>query len=338
MVGELNDSHTRFHTPRERRERKEQQAISIGVTLFEVEGRSVVVSIEPNTEASRVGIEAGMIVRTIDGVPIETKLAESKAYIEGSSSERAVRLRLYRRILDGEPGSTVKLGLVRGDGSSFEVVLTRRTVSELPAVNWRRLPSGYGFIKLNMWRSPVHREFRRALEHLEDSAGLIIDLRGNPGGVVDEVLEVASCFFSRRVPFGRFISRSGKSAPLYTDPDDDHFYGGPVTILVNESSGSGSELFAGVMQEAGRAMVLGRQSCGCLLGITRFREFDGGGELAVSELAFVSPKGRRFEGTGVVPDEAVALTISDLRARLDLTVERAERLLNKLPKASVNVW
>ncbi len=328
MVGELHDAHTRFHTPRERHERKKQQTVTAGVGIFEVEGRPAIVAVDPNSQAARQGVEAGMIVRSIGDMPVADWLAANTNRVEGSSSERATRLRLYYRIIDGEPGSSFKVGLARADGTSLEVTLVRRIMSEAPAAAWRRLASGIGYIKLNVWESPIHKEFKRALERLKDTPGLIIDLRGNPGGEVDEVLKIAVHFFSKRISFGKFVSRSGKSLQLFAGEDgEDEVYHGVVAILVNESSGSGSEMFAGVLQENGRAVVVGRQSCGCLLGIAKFREVEGGGELAVSELAYLSPKGRRLEGRGVIPDEPVGLTIADLQHHRDAALETAENAL-----------
>jgi carboxyl-terminal processing protease len=114
---------------------------------------------------------------------------------------------------------------------------------------------------------------------------------------------------------------------LFTRYDDDRVYNGPLAVLINESSGSASEMFSGVLQENGRAVVIGRQSCGCLLGIAKYREVEGGGELAISELGYISPKGKRLEGNGVLPDEQVALKIADLQRHRDATVQEAEQQL-----------
>jgi carboxyl-terminal processing protease len=327
MVGELRDAHTRFHTPRERRDRKLDQGTSAGVSIYEVEGRSVVVSVDPASEAARAGVEAGMLVRTVDGKAIETRLAEAQKSVGGSSSERAVRLRLYRKILDGEPGTTLALGLARANGTALNVVLTRRVVSESATVTSRVLPSGYGYIRLSLWKSPVYKDFKRALDRLRDTPGIIVDLRGNPGGEVNEVLRIAGYFFSDRVSFGRFINRSGRFISLFTRSDDERVYNGAVAVLINESSGSASEMFSGVLQENGRAIIVGRQSCGCLLGIAKYREVEGGGELAISELGYISPKGKRLEGSGVLPNEQVSLKIADLQRRRDATIEEAEQQL-----------
>jgi len=159
-------------------------------------------------------------------------------------------------------------------------------------------------------------------------------LRDNPGGEVNEVLKIAGYFFAYHQPFGDFINRSGKHLELTTSNTRDPVYGGPVAILINESSGSGSEMFSAVLQETGRAVVVGRQSCGCLLGISEFKKVRGGGELAVSELGYMSPRGHRVEGVGVIPDDPVQVTMSDLLSKRDSTLLEAETALRSHFKAS----
>jgi carboxyl-terminal processing protease len=331
MVGELHDAHTRFHTPEQRRERERLQAVSAGLSVFDVEGKVVVVSVEPDSDAARAGVERGMIVLAIDGKPVADCLAKARARVAGTSSDRAVRLRLYRMIIDGEPGTTLRMNLARADGSALDVALSRRIVPDTAVVTSRRLASGLGYIRLTLWKSPIRKQFKKALEQLKDAPGIVIDIRGNPGGEADEVVKIASYFFNSHVPFGKFSKRSGKAIYLRTD-DDDQVYKGPVAILVNEGSGSGSELFAGVMQEKGRATIVGRQSCGCVLGISEFKKLKGGGELAVSEYGYLSPRENTFEGTGVIPDRTVELKISDLQGHRDAVLDEAERLLKAKPE------
>lgn len=333
MVGELRDAHTRFHTPSERRERERLQSTSAGIHISEIEGQVVIVSVDPDSGAAQAGVEPGMSVRTIDGVLVAEQLAQARSAIADSSSERAIQLRLYHKVIDGEPGAPLMLGLTRADGTAFEVTIPRRTISSAPTVVWKRLASGFGYIKLSLWKSPIHKEFKNALLQLKNTRGIIIDLRGNPGGEVNEVLKIAGYFYNAKTPFGHFYMRSGKILRVFSGSRDDQIYSGTVAILINEGSGSGSEMFSGVMQESGRAVVIGRQSCGCLLGIAKFRKVEGGGELAISELGYVSPKGRKFEGAGVIPNGVVALTLADLQRQRDLALEEAEKTLKTLARS-----
>lgn len=326
MVGELHDAHTRFATPEERRERERYEAVSAGVFIFEVEGKPVIVGVEPDSEASRSGLQEGMLVLEIDGKPVADRLADARARVAGSSTDRAVQLRIYRLLIDGPSGSTLKLKVARADGSALEATFVRHIVADNAVVTSRRLPSGMGYIKLTLWKSPIRKQFKRALEEFRNAPGVIVDIRGNPGGEAEEVVKIASFFFNSHVSFGKFTSRSGK-AIFFRTGDGDLVYKGPVAILVNEGSGSGSELFAGVMQENRRALIVGRRTCGCVLGISKFKKVKGGGELAVSELGYLSPLGKTFEGTGVIPNDSVPLTISDLQYHRDAALEEAERSL-----------
>src|SRR3989441_4568876 len=104
MVGELRDAHTRFHTPEERRERERLQAVSAGISIYEVEGKPVVVGVEPGSDAARAGVEEGMIVIAIDGKPISERIKEARSRVAGSSTDRAVQLRIFRMLVDGDPG------------------------------------------------------------------------------------------------------------------------------------------------------------------------------------------------------------------------------------------
>lgn len=326
MVAELRDAHTRFHTPRERREREHFFSVGVGISLSEVEDQIVIIDVNADSESFRAGVKPGMILRTIDGRPVSEKMAEIISLLGESSSERATRLRAYRKLLEGEAGASVSLGLVAPDGKAFDAMLTRQIVSTAPRVESKQLSSGIAYLKFNVWRSHIHREIKKALEQMRKAAGLIIDLRGNPGGEAHEVLEVADYFFNERVSFGKFFSREGKAIELKTSRKK-RIYSGPVAIVIDEASGSGSELFAAVLQEQGRAVVVGRASCGCVLGITRFKKLEGGSELAVSELGYRTPAGRRLEGAGVAPNEAVALRLVDLQSGRDVALEQAEKIL-----------
>ncbi len=344
MVEELHDAHTRFFSPGERERRRKREAVSAGVHVYEVEGEIAVAGVDPGSEASRAGVADGMMVSTIDGKPAADRVAEARAEVGTSSSERATALLTYGRLLLGEPDSTLRLGLVRTDGSRWEVALPRRLVSDAPKVDTRLLPSGLGYIRFNRFIPPAASQIRQALKGLRNAPGLIIDLRGNGGGDLSETARIAGYFFARKTPIARIITRTGKTPAFFmglahvpkefsAGPQGPKgkaggaLYPGPVAVLVNEGTGSGAELFSAALQENSRATVVGRQTCGCVLGILHQRKLKGGGELDVSEVGFTTAQGHRLEGVGVIPDKPVPLTLADLRARRDAALEAAEKVL-----------
>ena len=329
MVGELRDAHTQIITPEERNYEKRKQGITVGMRIREVDGKPTVISVTAGSEAETAGIKPGMRAVSIDNVNIIDRVAKIKKTLGAMSSDRATQSSAYGHLFRGEPGTSVSLTLLGLDNKPFTVSLKRRIVDATAQVTTRRLSGGIGYIKMTAWESPADVQFEAALSEMHDATGLIIDLRGNGGGEAGIVFKLANSFFKNKVSLGKFISRSGKVVETFSNSHKGVTYEGPVTILVDEGSASGSELFAGVMQEHGRARVVGRESCGCLLVVQRLSKLYGGGQLSVSELDFKTPKGKRLEGDGVIPDQVVPLTRDDLLigrdAALDVALERMIR-------------
>lgn len=154
---------------------------------------------------------------------------------------------------------------------------------------------------------------------------MIIDLRGNGGGQTEVQLNIGSLFFPTETSLGSFTKRGGQPELLMTHKSD-QVYKGKVVILVDDISASASEVFAAPMQENNRAVIIGRQTCGCVLN-SWSKQMKGGGIFRWSARIYRSPKNRVFEGVGVIPDETIALTVSDLRQGRDAALEAAEKFL-----------
>ena len=334
MVANMNDAHTRFLTPREARDRRNRKGVTAGVLLSRVEGKTVVEKVLPEATGDLAKVKPGMIVREVNGEDIEKKFAQVQQDVGSSSSPRALEILTYRTIMRGEPNTTVKIGLTDANGNDFEVTLRRKVVDDKSEAFGDRLESGFGYIAVSSFKAPIYAKFKKELLQLKDAPGLIIDLRYNGGGSINEVLRMASAFINEKKRFGQLMRRRGDSnqslKAFSAGKRGGQIYSKPIVVLTSKFSASGSELFASSLQEFGRAKVIGRQTCGCLLGISRKHRLKGGSELHISDIGFLSAKGKVYEKIGVTPDKVVELRIEDLRDELDREVEEAEKMLTEV--------
>lgn len=327
MTAELRDSHTRYEPPLPPpgpAQPPEPQGAA-GLTLGETEGRVVVIRVDAGSAAERAGVRPGQIVRAVNGRPVEDVRAELRRRVAGASSERSFQNLTGMSILYGMAwGLPRRLRLEDLAGREFDYEVVREPRGEV-RVEARRLESGFAYIAFDGWRQPAGRRFNEALDKLRDAPGLVVDLRGNPGGHTDVMLEIASPFFPRETYYGGFRRRDGRIDKYFTRRPA-RPYDRPVVILTDEGSASASETFAAFLQEAGRARVVGRQSAGSTHNM-RSTRLPHGGTVHYSIRAYLTPGGRDPEGTGVVPDETVPLRLSDLREGRDAALEAAESWL-----------
>jgi carboxyl-terminal processing protease len=340
MTSELHDAHTRFSSPEQWKNFRRQQGVTVGFGVDDVDGKPVVTNVIPGTEAAHAGIEPGMVVLRVDDTPVAERIAEIRKKRLPSSSERATRWFIYNRVFAGPADAPVKVALQRADASVLEVNVRRQIYSEAPEVTTHVLPSGNVYIRFDGFQHPITKEFRDALQKFRDAPGLIVDLRRNGGGDLAVLLPIAGYFFGKKTLFAKDSTRTGKPLSsyvglfklplqLYVGRPGEQIYSGPVVILVDAHSASSSEVFAAGMQDTMRAKVIGSQSCGCVLGIAKPRVMKGGGVLEMSEVLWFSPKGRKLEGTGIIPDEAVTPTLFDLQRGRDAVLAAADKSLVK---------
>ena len=340
MTSELHDAHTRFSSPEQWRNFRRQQSVTVGFTVDDVDGKTVVTSVIPGTEAAHAGIEPGMVVLRVDDTPVVERIAEMQKKRLPSSTERATRWLVYNRVFGGPADTAVKLALQRADGSILETSIRRQIYSDAPEVIAHVLPSGNVYLRFDGFQSPITKEFRQALQKYRDAPGLIVDLRRNGGGDLAVLLPIAGYFFGKKTLFAKDSTRTGKPLSayaglfklplqLYVGRPGQQIYSGPLVILMNSHSASSSEVFAAGMQDTQRARIVGSQSCGCVLGIAKPRVMKGGGVLEMSEVLWFSPKGRKLEGTGIIPDEEVSPTMWDLQRGRDAVLAAADKGLVK---------
>lgn len=341
MTGELHDSHTRVESPKQVQLRERDEAITLGMVFAPIAGELAVTSVDPEADAWWAGVRPGMRIVAIGGEPAQAAYDKLLAETRSASTARARHFNVLRKLVNGPEGSKVAFTFERADGSRFDATLARRIVPRRHREMHRVLPSGYGYLRFSQWTLGLTARAVAGLAELRNTPGLVIDLRGNPGGAVYAVNTLLEKFFTRPTKLGRATTRSGHPISMLLGtidiiklerdvPGDPDAYRAPVVILVDGLSASGSELFAGTMQATGRAKVVGEPSCGCLLGFLGYARIPGGAELAYSEVGFVLTNGKHVEGEGVIPDRIVPHTLEDLRVARDRALEEAQALLGEM--------
>jgi len=251
--------------------------------------------------------------------------------------------RIAQTRLRGPAGSTVNVVFENAQGAPVTVSLQRRpetgspvTVGNLPTMYVRverekkSTPSGgsVGVIGFNVWMTAVDPEFQRAMDEFRRTDGIIVDLRGNPGGLAAMLMGISGHFLNERVTLGTMKTRDSEfrfvANPRLVTANGDRVqpFAGPVAILVDSMTGSASECFAGGMQSLGRARIFGQTSMGQALPAL-FDRLPNGDVLIHAYGDFVTSTGMRLEGRGVIPDEPVPLEPADLLAGRDRTMDAA---------------
>ncbi len=313
----------------------------VGVRSRWLDGELVVTEVEAGSSAEAAGVRPGWLITQVaeDTIP---GLVRS---LPSSLDPRRVSLAAYslsENALSGTPGSTVRVTFADEQDRARALTLTRApvrgttvTFGNLPPqhafLDWeRREVDGkrIGVIRFNIWMPILGRQFDVAMDSLRDSDGIILDIRGNFGGVAGMSMGFAGHFVDTVIPVGIMKTRSQELKfainPRRVNTANERVtpFAGPLAIVVDELSISTSEIFAGGLQDLSRAHIVGRQTAGQALPAVAERLPNG--DILYHAIAdFTSPAGGRMEGDGVMPDEAVRLTREALLARRDPALEAA---------------
>ena len=347
MAGELADVHTRVESPKAAAQRKEQKVLSLGLNIRMIDGELAVLSVNPDSDAYWSGVRPGMRLLRIGSIDARAQWqAWQQSARKTSSPQAALRMPLRRlnalasETIRESANATFKLSFARIDDSEFDVHLRPKTLSTRPIVTSRVLPSGIGYLRFTAFQESLRSDVLGAIEKLNGTPALILDMRGNGGGSAAMAEAIVGSFIKARTVIGRTETRTGKpvtmafglvkiSSPEASVPGKADAYAGKVAVLMDSDSASASEAAAGALQSTGRAIVVGEVSCGCLLAFLGYAALPGGGELAFSEIGFTDAKGERIEGRGVIPDVAIERKRPDLLEQRDRVLEAAQTALLK---------
>jgi carboxyl-terminal processing protease len=299
--------------------------------------------------ASDAGVRPGWTLTAIGS----TDAARLLSTIPQDVPARIRNVEVWRAVethLRGSSGTQIELTFQDGNSRNVAVKLEREPdageparVGNLPTMavrvesESRRTPNGKsaGIIAFNVWMPSVDGRFQAAVDRLRSADGMVLDLRGNPGGLAAMLMGISGHFLAERKVLGTMKTRETQlrftANPRQVSAAGERVtpFGGPVAILVDSLTGSASECFAGGMQSIGRARVFGQSSMGQALPAV-FDRLPNGDTLIHAYGDFVTADGTRLEGRGVVPDEEVPLTRQDLLAGRDATLERALHWIDRV--------
>jgi carboxyl-terminal processing protease len=302
---ELLDPYTLFirPTPREL-ERDELRGAygGIGVTLSREGEGSMALYPFPGSPAERAGVQRGDIVLAVDDEPV------------CHESDVAAQLR-------GEVGTRVTLAISRPHSSSLVLAITREKIVQ-PSVTWREVKAGIGYIGIARFTERTDAEITTALEALRPASnrGLVLDLRGNSGGLVDEAVEVAGRFLKEDDIVLYQRDRNGERALRTrgkTTPDI------PLVVLVDAQTASAAEMVAGALQDHKRAVLMGDRTFG-KGSVQEIHGLSDGSAVHITAAVWLTPKRRRIDGHGLTPDIAIRQSDAPGDEQLKLAVAHLE--------------
>ncbi|WP_036247795.1 S41 family peptidase [Methylobacter sp. BBA5.1] len=289
------DPHSAYLIAEEYQELKEGttgQFGGLGIEVTMENGFVKVVSPIDDTPAQRAGIKSGDLIVRLDDQPVK-----------GMSLNDAVK------IMRGEPGSKILLTVVR-EGEEAPLKLTIiRDIIKVKSVKSRILEKDYGYVRISSFQSRTGESLKEAIAELkkENSSnlkGLVLDLRNNPGGVLNAAVEVSDAF----IKSGLIVYTEGRienSEMRFNASPDDVIDGAPIVVLINAGSASASEIVAGALQDQKRAVIIGEKSFG-KGSVQTILPTSNGAAVKLTTARYYTPSGRSIQAEGIEPDITLA--------------------------------
>src|ERR1700720_255902 len=286
----------------------------LGIEVTQEDGLIKVVTPIDDTPASRAGILSGDIISAIDG-----------ENVQGLSLNQAVDK------MRGAPDTSVTLRILRGSNKDPQDIKVTRAVIQIKSVREHQEGDDIGYIRITQFNEQTFEGVRAAIQKFQNDIpaakfkGYILDLRNNPGGLLDQSIAVVNCFLDR----GEIVSTRGRNADetmRYNARPGDLSKGKPVVVLINGGSASASEIVAGALQDHKRATVLGTRSFGKGSVQTIIPLGQNNGAVRLTTARYYTPAGRSIQAKGIDPDVTVLQDVpDDLKGKDDTKGEAALR-------------
>ncbi len=310
MVSQL-DPHSQFLLADQYRETEEELTnafVGVGIQVEQHDNQIIIVAPIPGTPADRAGIHRGDRLVKIDGQPLATPTLDSTI-----------------KLVRGEPGSLVTLTVARASQSQLIDYPLHREKIQLDSVRLASLRPGHiGYLQITQFSERTGEEFESALTGLEKEGmhALVIDLRNNPGGLLDAAIDVCGQFFEKDELIVYTQGRTPETRENHYAPGGHRPRTYPVAILVNGGTASAAEIVAGAMRDTKRAVIVGEKSFG-KGSVQSVIELDNGEGLRLTTARYYTPSGITIHEKGITPHVELEVSPDD-EARLRVQQSQAE--------------
>ncbi|MBI2984462.1 MAG: S41 family peptidase [Candidatus Kerfeldbacteria bacterium] len=313
LVEALGDPYSVFLNPTEAaafQQEIEGTFDGVGMEIGLKNDRLTIIAPLPNSPAERAGLRAGDMIVTID-----------------DADTAAIRLFDAVQAIRGPAGSTVRIEVERRqERHTYDLVRERIKVQSVTSRAEKVGDQRLGYIKISNFSSDTDRLFRQAAQEMlrQSVIGLVLDLRNNPGGLLDQSLTVASAF----IPAGvivKEVTRQGESKDL-TTTDSALLAGQPLAVLVNGGTASAAEIVAGALQDTRRATIVGEPTFGKGT-VQDLETLPDGSSLKLTIATWQTPQGRSINEAGITPDVRIEITPEQASQGLDPQLEKAKSII-----------
>jgi carboxyl-terminal processing protease len=310
----------------------------IGIDLRVLEGSAVVTRVEPGSAAARAGLKPGFVIKKVGGRSMDVVISDIEKHpLWGSIIRPELPVFLVAGFINGEDRSSVRLGYLDARNRLRMINIKRErlkgemsmAIGNLPSMytefEARRLPDGVGYIRFNAFVPPLMEKLCGALRSMKDAPGVILDLRGNQGGLLGMVGGLTGLLETTPTFMGTLKTRNSY-LPLIVAPQAVP-YSGPLIILVDGSTQSAGEMFASGLQETGRAILVGEKTAGNTLP-SAIKKLPTGAIFQYGFANYETRSGKTLEGLGVMPDVPVRLSRRTLLRGVDPQLNAARSRLS----------
>jgi carboxyl-terminal processing protease len=311
----------------------------IGIDIRVLGGSAVVTRVEPGSSAARAGLRPGFVIKKVDSRSLDSVISEIERHPQwGAIIRPELPVFLVAGFINGEENSPVRLGYLDARNRLHTIRINRERlkgemsppIGNLPAMyvefEAKRLARGVGYIRFSAFVPSLMEKLCGAFRSMEDAPGIILDLRGNQGGLLGMVGGLTGLLETEPTLMGTMQMRSSR-IPLFGFPQSDP-YSGPLVILVDGSTQSAGEMFASGLQESGRATLIGVRSAGNTLP-SEIKKLPTGAIFQYGFANYETQSGLRLEGQGVSPNITVELSRKSLLRGGDPQLSVALNVLRK---------